>query len=407
MDSASILVKPASADCNIACSYCFYQCLSRGRQEYSKGRMSPETMKQVILRAYEYVDRYVSFAFQGGEPMLAGLDFFRRTVEMQKRYNTKGLLVENTLQTNGLLLDEEWAEFLRENRFLVGLSLDGPASVHDRCRRDASGAPTFDRVMRAAKLLDRHQVPFNILSVVTEPAAKEASALYDFYRENGFHYLQFIPCMDEPVRQAGTHEADLTAAEAHEPAESKSSVMQAGAHNPYAVTPESYGIFLCEMFDRWYADFEGVMDGTSDEEPTDIRWFSNLAQVDAGYPAEECGMNGSCFIYFVAEGDGSIYPCDFYCMDEYRLGTVEESFRDLLHSERAVRFVRESLAVDEKCRRCPHFSLCKGGCKRWRDPLGSGRPGLNYLCPAYEMFFEHAKERIHVLGSYIRRKYPG
>jgi uncharacterized protein len=248
--------------------------------------------------------------------------------------------------------------------------LDGPKKLHDAARVDGKGQGTFERVMQSVALLKKYQVDFNILTVITGENAEKASYLYKFYKRNGFPYVQLIPCMDENKR------AD------------------AKTQNPYAVTPEDYGKFLCEMFDLWYADFVRG-------EIMDIRMFSNLAQMAVGYPPEECGMNGFCTCYFVVEGDGSIYPCDFYCTDAWKLGNVRDSFGRLLAGERAGQFVAQSHFVSEECRVCPYFSLCRGGCRRWREPFVDGRPGKNFLCEGYKMFFAHTWERIGKLGQTI------
>jgi uncharacterized protein len=377
MPAASILIKPASANCNMDCKYCFYKCLSSHREEYSKGFMKEETLETLVREAIAYADGSLTFAFQGGEPTLAGLDFFQKAVELQQKYNNKKLQIENTIQTNGLLIDEKWARFLGEHRFLVGLSLDGPKKMHDRYRKDAGGQDTFARIMHSVQLLEQYQVDYNVVTVVTNDTAKQASFLYKFWKRNHYPFVQFIPCMDEIKRQDGTQERSI-----------------------YAVESEQYGKFLCELFDLWYADFAAG-------ETMDIRMFSNLAQMAAGYPAEECGMNGCCNCYFVVEGDGSVYPCDFYCMDEWKLGTVNDGFVQMKTSEKAKAFVEASRPVCAACQECPHFSLCRGGCRRWREPFVDGKPGLNQLCSAYRMFFAHAAERMERLGVYIRQKYAG
>lgn len=377
MPAASILIKPASANCNMDCKYCFYKCLSSHREEYSKGFMTEETLETLVREAIAYADGSLTFAFQGGEPTLAGLDFFQKAVELQQKYNNKKLQIENTIQTNGLLIDEKWARFLGEHRFLVGLSLDGPKKMHDRYRKDAAGQDTFARIMHSVQLLEQYHVDYNVVTVVTNDTAKQASFLYKFWKRNHYPFVQFIPCMDEIKRQDGTQERSI-----------------------YAVEPEQYGKFLCELFDLWYADFAAG-------ETMDIRMFSNLAQMAAGYPAEECGMNGCCNCYFVVEGDGSVYPCDFYCMDAWKLGTVNDGFVQMKTSEKAKAFVEASRPVCAACQECPHFSLCRGGCRRWREPFVDGKPGLNQLCSAYRMFFAHAAERMERLGAYIRQKYAG
>lgn len=377
MPAASILIKPASANCNMDCKYCFYKCLSSHREEYSKGFMKEETLETLVREAIAYADGSLTFAFQGGEPTLAGLDFFQKAVELQQKYNNKKLQIENTIQTNGLLIDEKWARFLGEHRFLVGLSLDGPKKMHDRYRKDAGGQDTFARIMHSVQLLEQYHVDYNVVTVVTNDTAKQASFLYKFWKRNHYPFVQFIPCMDEIKRQDGTQERSI-----------------------YAVEPEQYGKFLCELFDLWYADF-------AVGEAMDIRMFSNLAQMAAGYPAEECGMNGCCNCYFVVEGDGSVYPCDFYCMDAWKLGTVNDGFVQMKTSEKAKAFVEASRPVCAACQECPHFSLCRGGCRRWREPFVDGKPGLNQLCSAYRMFFAHTAERMERLGVYIRQKYAG
>lgn len=392
MPAASILIKPASSNCNIDCKYCFYKCLSSNREEYSKGFMSEETLEQLVIQAIEYADGYVAFAFQGGEPTLAGISFFERVVELQQKYNIKQLIIENTIQTNGMMIDEEWAAFLADNHFLVGLSLDGPKKLHDAYRKDVKGQGTFERVMETISLFERFGVEYNVLSVVTNQTAKKAAYLYKFFKRNRFSYVQLIPCMDEPERNAVRNVAEEKMQNGNSSTES---AMKEHHDKNRVLNAEEYGKFLCEFFDFWYEDF-------CNGEQMDIRMFSNLAQMAAGYPAEECGMNGHCNCYFVVEGDGSVYPCDFYCLDEWKLGTVKETFEKMAVSERAKEFVRSSESLAAECRKCSYFSLCRGGCRRWREQNG-GIDALNYLCPAYKIFFRHAEERIAALGMYINK----
>lgn len=398
MPAVSILIKPSSANCNMDCEYCFYKCLSRNREEFSKGFMSEDTLELLIAHVLDYAEDYACFAFQGGEPTLAGIEFFQKVVELQERYNTKHLTIENTIQTNGIFLDDQWAQFLYEQDFLVGISLDGPRKLHDSYRRDEVGKPTFERVMHTIKLLEQYHVKYNILSVITGESVTKAPYLYHFYKRNGFRYVQLIPCIDERARGKESNA---------ERARDKMSVSQGDGWSEkakcqsarFTLKAEQYGRFLCEMFDLWYEDFcrEEAMNGVS----MDIRMFSNLAQMAAGFPAEECGMNGHCSCYFVVEGDGSVYPCDFYCMDSWRLGTVEDSFETLAKSDRVEKFVQASLPIHEKCCKCPYFSLCRGGCRRWRENADNTMPGLNLLCPAYECFFSYAGPRIQKLGQRI------
>ena len=375
MPAASILIKPTSANCNMNCSYCFYKCLSSNLEQYSKGFMSEETLEELVRQAIAYADGSLTFAFQGGEPTLAGINFYKKALELQKKYNTKHLYIENTIQTNGLLIDDAWAKFLAENHFLVGLSLDGPRKLHDCYRKDTEGNGTFERLMETVNLFVRYRVDYNVVSVITNETAKKASFLYKFWKRNGFPFIQFIPCMDEEHRRIPDAEKSC-----------------------FAVEPVQYGRFLCEIFDLWYADFK---QGTA----MDIRMFSNLAQIAAGFQAEECGMNGCCNCYFAVEGDGSVYPCDFYCMDEWKLGTVADGFAFLFASDKSKEFMLTSHHVAEKCKICPYFTLCRGGCRRWRESLLNEKLPVNKLCPAYELFFAHAGGQIAELGVFLRQKF--
>lgn len=373
MPAASVLIKPSSANCNMDCKYCFYKCLSSNREEYSKGFMSDGTLEKLIIQAIEYADDYLAFSFQGGEPTLISVEFFEQVVALQKKHNHKYLTIENAIQTNGILIDERWAKFFAEHHFLVGISLDGPKKMHDCYRKDMQGNPTFSKVMHAIGLFEQYHVDYNILSVITDESAKKASYLYQFYKRNHFEYVQLIPCMDEQKRNGAVCSSKDVR---------------------FAVKAKDYGNFLCEIFDLWYEDFcNGLL--------MDIRMFSNLAQMAAGYPPEECGMSGHCNCYFVVEGDGSVYPCDFYCMDEWKLGTLEDSFENLIVSENAKKFVESSENMADKCKTCPYMRLCRGGCRRWREPLWEKGGGLNQLCEAYEIFFAHTWERIQKLGEYI------
>ncbi|KNF09551.1 anaerobic sulfatase-maturating enzyme [Gottschalkia purinilytica] len=368
MPPISILIKPSSSKCNLRCKYCFYNSLSEKRDTKDYGFMNEETITNLVKNILEYADDHCVFAFQGGEPTLIGLDFYRKVIELQKRYNHKGVRIENTIQTNGILIDEEWAKFFYENKFLIGVSLDGSKDINDGSRLDVNEKSTFNRVMNSIKLLDKYKVNYNILCVVSSYVARHIGKVYSFYKRNGFKFLQFMPCLDENE-------------------ESKF----------YSLDNKKYGKFLKNLFDLWYEDF---VKG----ERIDIRFFSNLVQMAAGYRSETCGMSGKCHCYFVVEGDGSIYPCDFYVTDNWLLGNVNnEKFKDIIISEKAEKFVYDSIYVDDKCRACDYFNLCRGGCRRWREPFEDVRPKLNKLCPAFKEFFKYADERIYELSLVLKR----
>ena len=364
MPPVSVLIKPASGNCNMRCSYCFYCDEMANRTEAQYGMMSVQTLESVVKKALRAAEGSCSFAFQGGEPTLAGLDFFKQAVALQKSYNTRGLQVQNALQTNGWALNEEWAAFFKENNFLIGLSLDGTEAVHDMFRKDTRGEGTFQRVLSAAKLLQKHGVQFNILTVVNVETAKHGKDIYRFFKQQGFGWLQFIPCLD-PLK---------------------------GTKQNYSLTAKAYGTFLCDVFSLWYKD---VLAGKAPS----IRTFDNWLGMLLGYPPEECGMCGQCAAYFCVEADGSAYPCDFYVLDEYRLGSfVTDSIPQMDQRRKELRFVQQSFAVPQKCRECRWYSLCRNGCRRARED------GINRFCEGYARFFEACGERLAILARHIAKK---
>lgn len=369
MPSLSLLIKPSSGGCNIRCKYCFYHDEQLNRETFSYGFLSEETLEILIQKALEYATVHCSFGFQGGEPTLRGLDFFRRVVELQKKYNIHHTEIANAIQTNGLLLDEEWARFLHDNHFLVGLSLDGTKDVHDQNRLDPEGKGTFNRVLQAAQKLTAHEVEFNLLTVVTNRTADSITKIYNFYRRSGLLYQQYIPCLDPLEEARGT--------------------------SPYSLTPGKYAKFLKTLFDLWYRD---VTEGRF----IYIRYFENLVGMLMGRPPESCGLGGQCTIQHVVEADGSVYPCDFYCLDPWRLGNIrEQSFRELAQSETARRFLAEGCEGREECRNCQFGPICRGGCRRDREPLAAGG---NYFCSAYKEFFAYALPRLQDMARVLLRQ---
>lgn len=360
MRPLQMLIKPASANCNLNCRYCFYCDEGKNRENFSYGFMSEETLEILVKKAFEYADGFCGFAFQGGEPTLVGLPFFERLIELQKKYNKNHIQVDNSIQTNGYGLTEEWAEFFAREKFLVGLSLDGIKSTHDAYRVTRKGEGSFAEIMKTAQLFDRFGVEYNILTVVNGKTGLRAAKIYDFYKKNNFRYLQFIACLDPIGQEPGKQ--------------------------PYSLTPEVYGRFLMELFDRWYDDVE------KGEQPY-IRQFENVVGVLSGYEPESCEQRGICSVQNVIEADGSVYPCDFYALDEYRLGNVAaDDFFYLQSNPVTERFVRESAKSMESCRDCPYFRICRGGCRRNRITLADGSR-KNYFCSAYRMFYEYSLER--------------
>ncbi len=365
MRGISILIKPASGRCNLACRYCFYHDVTEKRIVPDFGMMSPETLEVLVKKALAMDLDMVNFAFQGGEPSLVGLPFYRKLIEFVARYNTKGIKVNYAMQTNGMLMDEEWAKFLGENKFLVGISIDGTKDIHDLNRVDPKNKGTYNRVIQAAKLMDKHNVDYNVLTVVTKNVAKHVTKVYNNLKKQGFRYLQFIPCLDELGSAPESH--------------------------VYSLTPEDYGMFLDTLFNAWYNDLKTG-------KQISIRMFDNLVGMAMGYPAESCDMREGCSVNLIVEADGSAYPCDFYVLDEWKLGNiVDDDLQAMLISDVGKKFVLESFELIEDCRNCEYFWLCQGGCRRHSD-------GKNlYFCEAYKHFYGKNTGKIHELAQFYRR----
>ncbi len=369
MPPISVLIKPASSRCNMSCSYCFYCDEAEKRSRRSYGSMSEQTLKNVIRRTLLRADGMAGYAFQGGEPTLAGLDFFRRVVELERQYNKNHIRVENSLQTNGLLLDEAWCRFLSEQRFLVGLSVDGTKEIHDALRRTGSGGPTYEQVCRAAEMMDAFGVDYNILTVVTPRVAGDIRTIYSLYRDRGWGYQQYILCLAPLGEPAGASE--------------------------YVPSQKEYGQFLIDLFDLWYADL------LRDRQPY-IRQFENWVALAAGRIPESCDQRGTCGLQYVVEADGSVYPCDFYVLDEYRLGNFNEERLDAIdETRRRIGFVERSTDLTPDCRECPYYRLCRGGCQRSRIRDAGGEVYKNNFCESYRMFFAHSYEKLMNIGRQL------
>ena len=291
MPPISLLIKPASSNCNLRCKYCFYHSLAENRETRSYGIMDIDTLEILVKKTLEYADVTCTFAFQGGEPTLAGFEFFEKLIEFQEKYNTKGVKINNALQTNGMVIDDRWAKFLHDNNFLVGLSLDGTKDIHDMNRIDAATKGTFNRIMKTVDLFNKYKVEYNILFVVISTVARHTAKIYNFFKRKNFRYLQFIPCLDPLDEEPGGH--------------------------VYSLTPDRFTTFLKTLFDLWYEDIK-------QDNIISIRYFDNLVGMIMGYPPENCGMSGICRCQFVVEADGRAYPCDFYVIDEWCLGNLKD-----------------------------------------------------------------------------------
>lgn len=349
----SLLIKPASALCNLDCSYCFY--LDRPSDPYGKQaprRMSLETLERLVKTWLAYSYPNSTFAFQGGEPTLCGPEFFARLCELQKQHGRDGQSVSNAIQTNAVLLNERWCEIFREYNFLLGVSIDGPEAVHDLYRCNKEGRGTWKQVMRSIELLQKRRVEFNALCVVSTANVERPRELYKFYKSLGIDYLQFIPLAEFDG---------------------------AGRPLPFTPSPEQYGRFLCEMFDLWWPDITRVR----------IRSFDNLAEALAGQKQGACTMHESCDSYVVVEYNGDVYPCDFFVESEWKLGNInQDSWIDIARRQTRYDFAAKKGIDHAACAVCEYRSLCHGGCPHLRRGRHGRFEDLDYFCASYKLLFE-------------------
>ena len=361
MPNVTMLVKPASGLCNMRCRYCFYY----GLPEHNNGIMSDETLERLVSRIFEYAGDKpsdVSIAWQGGEPTLAGDEYFEKAVTLTKKLNTAGHRLHYSIQTNGYELSERLADLFAREKFLVGISLDASRELHDVNRVDVHGKGTFDRVQKTVRLLKSKGVDFNILCVVSRAVARNPVKVYNSLTRAGFDFLQFIPCFDD------------------------------GQSGAYSIDSKLLGDFLCRTFDLWFKDLEGG-------KQISIRDFDNYVMRAGGRLSEICTMRGVCGCYFTVEADGSVYPCDFYVTPEWKMGNLhDKALAELQDSEVAIRFIEDSKAHPDECKSCRWYGFCGSGCRRLRNGVG-----VNVFCDAYKAFFEHSGERIF----YLARKYFG
>ncbi len=362
MRFVNFLVKPASSACSMRCRYCFYRDKAENRAVKNTGPMRGETAEALLREGYALSEPggAVSFLFQGGEPTLAGLDFFRRFTARARALCPPGVSLSFAIQTNGLGLDGEWAAFLRQEDYLVGLSLDGNKDLHNLYRRDAAGKDTWNRACRSLELLLGRGVRTNALCVVTGQAARRPDSVYGTLKKLGVRHMQFIPCLDPMDRVRGSL--------------------------PWSLTAERYGRFLCRLFDLWYADWERG-------DYHSVRLFEDHVNLLLGEDAGACATCGRCGSYFVVEGDGGVYPCDFFAVDPWRMGTVgRDPLGEMAGGETARRFLAWGQTKPAECGGCRWRALCNGGCKN--DWVGGPEDPHNYFCAAFRQYFAHAETRL-------------
>lgn len=387
-----VLTKPVGPICNLDCRYCFYlekEKLYPGERQW---RMSDAVLE-------EYVRQYIQnqpgpeihFAWQGGEPTLLGVEFFHKTVALQQKY-AGGKTISNALQTNGTLLDNEWCEFLAANRFLIGLSIDGPRELHDRYRVDKRQQPTFDAVMRGLELLKRHQVDFNTLTVVGRVNSQQPLEVYRFLKGIGSSFLQFIPLVER--RAPAT--ADATGLDFAEPPEPAQAGKPDLPVTEWSVEAEQYGRFLCTIFDAWVRQDVGRVF---------VQLFDVALENWMGLGSSLCVFAEKCGRALAIEHNGDLYSCDHYVYPQYRLGNVMNgSLGAMVASAPQEKFGNDKRdALPRYCRECEVRFACNGECPKHRFiQTPDGESGLNYLCPAYKRFFNHIDPAMRTMAQLLR-----
>jgi uncharacterized protein len=389
MNGCHVMAKPTGSVCNIDCSYCFYlekEALYPERQQ--NWRMTDDTLEQYIRQHIEAQQGdHVLFAWQGGEPTMIGLPFFRRAVALCEKY-ANGKRIQHALQTNGILMNSEWAAFFAAHNFLIGLSVDGPQHLHDTYRVTRSGTGTHQRVMAALSLLKSHNVAFNTLTVVGKHNAGQAREVYEFLLGAGSRHIQFIPLV-ERISTSDSATLNLVL-----PGESAATLA------PWSVPSWQYGEFLSQIFDIWVRRDIGRVS---------VQMFDVALAAWTGQPPVLCVHSETCGHAFALESNGDLYNCDHFVYPEHRLGNIhQQSLRELNNSEQAMAFglaKRDTLTPD--CRRCEYRPVCHGGCPKHRFAVSpSGHPGHNYLCAGYKHFFRHITREMEVMRDILAAGYP-
>lgn len=366
MRKIELLIKPTSYLCNLDCIYCFYK---KTKLIYPNAkRMEIQTLEKLISSAMDYSDGGEAFfCWQGGEPLLAGIDFYKKVVEFQMKYGKRGQIVGNSIQTNGILINEEWIEFFKKYKFFVGISLDGPPEIHNFYRKDNSGKGSFDNVIKSVNLLKREGVEFNILSTLGKETGRHPEKIFNFFISKGLPFLQFIPAVDR--RDEKMFE--------------------------FSMNSEIWGNFLCKIFDKWWNNGNPCVS---------VRFFDNILEVLCGLPPTSCAFKKRCGEYLVIEHNGDVYPCDFFVNPEFKVGNIfENNFEELLYLSRE-KFGKLKLIGTKECKECEWNFICNNGCLWFRWVKEGDFFMRDCLCDAYKKFFSYSFNRIKSIARMIVNK---
>lgn len=386
-----VMTKPAGSSCNLACEYCYYlekNNLYKDSCRSNRFIMDDDTLERFIKMYIESQTMpQVLFCWHGGEALMRPLSFYRKVIELQKKYG-HGLVIDNSIQTNGTLLNDEWCRFFRDNNWLVGLSVDGPQEFHDEYRRNKAGGPSFLKVMKGINLLKKHGVEWNALAVVNDYNADYPLEFYNFFKEIECRYIQFTPIVERLVPHSdGRHLA---------------SPMDGGKVPlaDFSVTPEQWGNFLCAIFDEWVRTDVGQYF---------IQLFDATLANWVGHAPGICTMAPTCGHAGVMEFNGDVYSCDHFVFPEYKLGNIRtQTLVEMMYSERQLQFGRDKRdKLPGQCRNCKYLFACNGECPKNRFAVtADGEPGLNYLCSGYYKFFEHVAPHMDFMKKELEAKRP-
>ncbi|MCP4753362.1 MAG: anaerobic sulfatase maturase [Proteobacteria bacterium] len=369
MKEFSLLIKPASADCNLRCEYCFYLDTCRLYPQEPRHRMSDEVLERMVESYLATEQPVYSFGWQGGEPTLMGLDFFKRVVELQEKHGRPGSSVANGLQTNATLVDIDMAKHFGEYCFLLGCSLDGPAEIHDRYRLNAEEKPSHGAVIRGLDVLTANKVEFNILVLVSQANVHRAREVYRYLLDKGFHYQQYIPCVEFDEK---------------------------GTLLPFAINGREWGNFLCALFDEWRK---------KDTYKVSIRHFDSILFKMVEGIDNVCVLGRDCRKYFVVEYNGDIYPCDFFVEKSLKLGNVRDtSWEEAFNSRIFKNFGAQKPMWNTACDKCDSLDLCAGDCLKHRIYAGNSPRHLSFLCEGWKRFLRHSRPCFQELSAEIRKR---
>lgn len=369
MPDISILIKPCGGHCNLNCTYCFYRALVEEQEHNQSCFISQDTMENIIVKAIQCADKNVYLAFQGGEPTLIGKEFYRHLPELIKKHNNKNITFHYAIQTNGILIDDEWCEILKRDNYLVGLSIDGLESIHNLYRQTHTGKETYSKVIDALNLFKQYDINFNVLTVVTNKLCGHAKEMFSNMQTLGVEYIQLLECLDP---------------------------LKTGPYaNEYSLSEEEYGQFLIDLFDEWKQCL-----GKSNF--IHINYFENLLALLLGQSPSDCGMYGYCSSQFVVEADGNVYPCDFYVLPKYLIGNVNvDSFEEMKKRKITKEFESQSFELDYSCGECRYIKLCRGGCRRSRERVNS--LSKTFLCKGIKHFLDNRLDELVSIAKEVAK----